>query len=166
MGRLVKQCNGRRYSELKHIGAILMLSLVGITILGCERGSFVPTQQPTTEKIQPAESEPPTRPLEIKKPQPSAEVKAILEEWKIQGMTETFQEIREDTTGADGKPKVKITQGYVSEVWFEGVNEPFKVGDRLPETSFTIQEIRKSGTSTGYTIIVSDTGETVILKLE
>lgn len=105
--------------------------------------------------------------INVVDPERNAELQAMKDTWKIKGLTETFQKIREDIIGPDGKPAVRVTQGYVYEVWFEGVNEPFKIGQRLPDTRFKIKDIfrsHKKGIGAGIAL-QGDTGASLVLKL-
>lgn len=105
--------------------------------------------------------------INVVDPERNAELKLIKDTWKVVGITETFQETREDIIGPDGKPAVKVSEDYVFEVWFEGRNKPLKIGDRLPDTRFKIKDIFRSHKKTigAGVALLGDTGASLVLKL-
>jgi Ca2+-binding EF-hand superfamily protein len=68
---------------------------------------------------------------------PPDELKELRADWEPNGITRTLQDVRR----ADEDGKAIVSKEHVVEAWFEGNDAPFKVGDKLPGTKFTVESI-------------------------
>jgi hypothetical protein len=105
--------------------------------------------------------------IDVVDPNRHAEIKAIIDAWKLEGVTQTMQTIFRDSVDDAGNPKRVKSREYVYEAWFKGNTRTFKEGDRLPNTRFKIERIfRSSDASIGEGVeLIGDTGASLMIRL-
>lgn len=120
--------------------------------------------------------------IDVVDPERHAEIEDVKKAWQIQGVTKTRAWVEVQVVDEKGKPKIENEQivtvmklQNIYEVWFKDKESPFRVGDRLTDTRFTITKIfrnRHSKDAKGDDqhmgegiVLTGDTGSTLVLWL-